>query len=185
MDTIRKMLLFFVGDTLVMLFSWAGLSLIVLGIRFHAGSQSDLVKILSIHSYIVAMFCYAFYLIFDLCGYISIQSRLSKVGYQKSATSGKESLESKLLLRLVLARTVKVIGICLTLTLIVWFTWLGKYTPGSFLAGAALGFLVFRGLSFLKHYWGATEEKEGSGLTEEIGKLTGPEETIPKATVED
>jgi hypothetical protein len=185
MDTIKKMLLFFVGDTLVMLFSWAGLSLIVLGIRFHAGSQSDLVKILSIHSYVVVMFCYAFYLIFDLYGYISTQSRLSKVGSQKSAASGEEPLESKLLLRVVLTRTVKVIGICLTLTLIVWFTWLGKYTLGSFLAGAALGFLVFRGLSFLKHYSGTTEEKEGPGLTDKIGKLTGQEETIPKAAVED
>jgi hypothetical protein len=185
MDTIRKMLLVFVGDTLVMLISWAGLSLIILGVRFYTGSEADLVKILSIHSYVIAMFCYAFYLIFDLCGYISTHRRLNQIKGHKSAASGKESLESKLLLRLVLTRTVKVIGICLALTLIVWFTWLGKYTLGSFLAGAALAFLVFWVLSFLKHYLGYPQEKEGSGITEEIGKLTDPEEIRPKATVDD
>ncbi len=185
MDTIRKILLVFLGDTLVMLISWAALSLIILGIRFHAGSQADLVKILSIHSYVIAMFCYAFYLIFDLCEHISTQSRLNKVKGQKSGASGKESLESKLLLRLVLTRTVKVMVICLTLTLVSWFVWLGKYTLGSFLAGATLAFLVFWALSLLRHHLGYLQDKDGSGTTEEIGKLTGPEEIMPKATVDD
>ena len=108
MDTIRKMLLVFLGDTLVMLISWAGLSLMLFGIRIFTGPEAGLVKILSIHSYVVVMFCYAFYLIFDLCGYFSTQSRLKKTKDQNSEESTKEHLESKLLLRLVFTRTVKV-----------------------------------------------------------------------------
>ncbi len=71
MVTIKKMLLIFVVDTLVMLISWAGLSLILFGVRIFTSPQAGLVKILSVHSFIVVMFCYAFYLIFDLCEYLS------------------------------------------------------------------------------------------------------------------
>ena len=78
MDTIKKMLLIFVINTLVMLVSWAGLSLIILGIRVLVSPQADLVKLLSIHSYIIVMFCYAFYLIFDLCEYFSTQTQGKK-----------------------------------------------------------------------------------------------------------
>lgn len=78
MDTIKKMLLIFLVNTLVMLISWAGLSLIILGVRVFAGPQAGLVKVLSIHSYIVVMFCYAFYLIFDLCEYFSTQTQGEK-----------------------------------------------------------------------------------------------------------
>ncbi len=74
MDTIKKMLLIFVVNTLVMLISWAGLSLAILGVRHFTSSQFALVKILSIHSYIVVMFFYAFYLIFDLCQYFSTET---------------------------------------------------------------------------------------------------------------
>jgi hypothetical protein len=45
--------------------------------------------------------------------------------------------------------------------------------------------LVYWSLSFLRRYLGYPKEKEGSGITEEMGKLTGPEEIIPKATVDD
>ena len=185
MDTIRKMLLVFLGDTLVMLISWAGLSLMLFGIRIFTGPEAGLVKILSIHSYVVVMFCYAFYLIFDLCGYFSTQSRLKKTKDQNSEESTKEHLESKLLLRLVFTRTVKVMAICLVLTLISWLFWLGKYTLGSFLAGAALGFLAFWVLSFLKRYLGYRQNKEGLGVAEEIGKLTGSEEITQRTPVED
>jgi hypothetical protein len=75
MDTIKKMLLIFVVNTLVMLISWAGLSLIIFVVRVLTSPQADLVKILSIHSYIVVMFFYAFYLIFDLCEYFSTETQ--------------------------------------------------------------------------------------------------------------
>jgi hypothetical protein len=78
MDTIKKMLLILVINTLVMLISWAGLSLILLGVRSLTGPQGDLVKILSIHSYIIVMFLYAFYLIFDLCEYLTTEARGKK-----------------------------------------------------------------------------------------------------------
>ncbi len=105
--------------------------------------------------------------------------------YQKSGQPTGEHLESRLLLRLVLTRTVKVVAICLALTLISWFIWLGKYTLGSFLAGAAFGFLVLWVLSFLKRYLRYQPNKEGLNAAEEIGKLTDPEEIIPKAPVGD
>ncbi len=66
MITIKKMMMIFVVDTLVMLISWAGLSLIILAIRAFVTPQAAFLKILSIHSYMVVMFCYAFYLFFDL-----------------------------------------------------------------------------------------------------------------------
>jgi len=75
METIKKMLLIFVVNTLVMLISWAGLSLIILGVRAFTSPQAGLVKILSIHSYIVVMFFYAVYMIFDLCEYVSAETR--------------------------------------------------------------------------------------------------------------
>ena len=185
MDTIKKILLVFVGDTLIMLISWAGLSLIILGVRVFTSPQAGLVKILSIHSYIVVMFCYAFYLIFDLCEYFSTQSRFEKMKGQMLEESAKGHLESKLRFRLVFIRAVKVIAVCSVLTLIVWLAWLGKYTFGSFLAGAALGFLIFLILSFLKHHLGYQQVKESSNIKKELGKLTDPEEIIPKAPVED
>jgi uncharacterized membrane protein len=75
MDTIKKLLVIFVLNTLVMLVSWAGLSLILLGFRFFIGPGSDMAKIFSIHSYIVVMFFYAFYMIYDVCQYVSAQTR--------------------------------------------------------------------------------------------------------------
>ncbi len=74
MDTVKKLLLIFVLNTLVMLVSWAGLSLLLLGIRFSIGPESGVAKIFSIHSYIVVMFFYAVYMIFDLCEYVSAET---------------------------------------------------------------------------------------------------------------
>ena len=78
MDTIKKMLLILVVNTLVMLISWAGLSVILLGVRFLSGPQAALVKILSLHSFVVVMLFYAFYLVFDICELISIETQGEK-----------------------------------------------------------------------------------------------------------
>jgi hypothetical protein len=75
MNTIKKMLLIMVVNTLVMLISWAGLSVILLGVRFLSGPQAALVKILSLHSFVVVMLFYAFYLIFDICEFISAETK--------------------------------------------------------------------------------------------------------------
>jgi O-antigen ligase len=46
-------------------------------------------------------------------------------------------------LRLVFIRVIKVVLLCLVLTLIVYLLWQGKFTLGSFLAGAAFGLVAF------------------------------------------
>jgi len=78
MDTIKKMLLIMVVNTLVMLISWAGLSVILVGVRFLSGPQAALVKILSLHSFVVVMLFYALYLIFDICEFISAETKGKK-----------------------------------------------------------------------------------------------------------
>jgi hypothetical protein len=78
MNTIKKILLIMVVNTLVMLISWAGLSVILLGVRFLSGPQAALVKILSLHSFVVVMLFYAFYLIFDVCEFISTETQGEK-----------------------------------------------------------------------------------------------------------
>ena len=88
-------------------------------------------------------------------------------------------------IRFVFTRVIRVITVCLVLTLIVWLVWLGKFTFGSFLAGAASGFLVFLILLFLKRHLGHRKATESSGVTEELGKLTDPGEIKPKAPVKD
>lgn len=75
MDTIKKILLIMVVNTLVMLISWAGLSVILVGVRFLSGHQAALVKILSLHSFVVVMLFYAFYLVFDICEFISTETK--------------------------------------------------------------------------------------------------------------
>jgi len=74
MDTIKKMLLIFVVNTLVMLVSWAALSLALFGVRAWVGPQAPLTTVFSIHSYVIVMFCYAFYLVFDLCEYLNTET---------------------------------------------------------------------------------------------------------------
>ena len=78
MDTIKKILLIMVVNTLVMLISWAGLSVILMGVRFLSGPQAALVKILSLHSFVVVMLFYAFYLVFDICEFISAETQGEK-----------------------------------------------------------------------------------------------------------
>lgn len=78
MNTIKKILLIMVVNTLVMLISWAGLSVILLGVRFLSGPQAALVKILSLHSFVVVMLFYAFYVVFDVCEFISTETQGEK-----------------------------------------------------------------------------------------------------------
>jgi hypothetical protein len=88
-------------------------------------------------------------------------------------------------IRLVFTRVIKIVTVCLILTLIVWLVWLGKFTFGSFLGGAALSFFVFLILRFLKHQLGESQVKQDSVGGEELGKLTDPDEIKPKAPVKD
>ena len=99
--------------------------------------------------------------------------------------STKEHSESKLLLYLVFTRMIKVIAVCLILTLIFWLLWLQEYVGGFFLLGASLGFLVFWVLSLLKHHLGYQQDKESSGVTEEVEKLADPKKIRSKTPVED
>ncbi|MCK4385303.1 MAG: hypothetical protein KAW52_03480 [candidate division Zixibacteria bacterium] len=185
MRKIKKILLIFVVDTLVMLVSWAGLSLILLGVRVLSAQQVALMKMLSVYSFFVVMFCYAFYLIFDLCEYLSTEIRFGKMKGQMLEESTKEHSESKLLLYLVFTRMIKVIAVCLILTLIFWLLWLQEYVWGFFLLGASLGFLVFWVLGLLKHHLGYQQDKESSGVTEEVEKLADPKKIRSKTPVED
>ena len=88
-------------------------------------------------------------------------------------------------IRLVFTRVIKIVTVCLILTLIVWLVWLGKYTFASFLAGAVFGLLVFLILCFLKRHLGNQKAAESSGIAEELGQLTDPDEIKPKASVKD
>jgi hypothetical protein len=74
MDTVKKMLLIFIVNTVVMLVSWAVLSLTLLGVKAWIGPEAALVKIFSIHSYVVVMFGYAFYLVYDLSEYFGSET---------------------------------------------------------------------------------------------------------------
>jgi len=97
----------------------------------------------------------------------------------------EEHLGLNLFIRLVFTRVIKVITVCLVITLIVWLVWLGKFTFGSFLAGAVFGLLVFLILCFLKRHLGNQKATESSGVAEELGKLTDPDEVRPKAPIKD
>jgi hypothetical protein len=74
MGTIKKMLAIFVVNTLVMLVSWAALSVALFGVKAWIGPQATLATVLSINSYVIVMFFYAFYLIFDLSEYLSTET---------------------------------------------------------------------------------------------------------------
>jgi hypothetical protein len=78
MGATKRILLIFVVDTLTMLISWAGLSLLLFGVRGFLTPQSLLAKLLSLYSLFVIMFCYALYLVFDLCCFFSTEIRMQK-----------------------------------------------------------------------------------------------------------
>ena len=76
MKTIKRILLIFAADTLMMLVSWAGVSLILFCGRAIFTPQAVFAKMLSVYSFFVVMFCYTLYLVFDLCIYITMEIRL-------------------------------------------------------------------------------------------------------------
>ncbi len=185
MHTIKKMLVIFIGDTLVMLVSWAGLSVILFCIRVISARPVALINMLSVSSFLVATFCYAFFLTFDLWECTSTLSRSGRTEPRRLEESTKGYLESKRFLNLVFTRVIKVITVCLVLTSAVWLVGIGKFTFGAFLAGAALGFLVFWMFGFLKRYLGYQQVKESPAVTEKMGRLPDPEGIKPTAPVED
>jgi hypothetical protein len=88
-------------------------------------------------------------------------------------------------IRLVFVRVLRVIAVCLTLTLIVWLVWLGKFTFGAFLAGAAVGFFVFLIVRSSRRYLIDGEAKKGLDITRELGDRADPEKVQPRTQVED
>jgi hypothetical protein len=74
MSSIRKILLIFSVDTLIVLIAWASLSLITYCVKIVTAMPEIPVKILSIYSFFVVMFFYAFFLILDLCECLSNES---------------------------------------------------------------------------------------------------------------
>jgi hypothetical protein len=78
MGTIRNILLIFALDTFVVLISWAGLSLIAFCVGAFSTGSSIAMKMLSIYPFFIVMFAYAFYLILDLCEYLSTELRIKK-----------------------------------------------------------------------------------------------------------
>jgi len=185
MEKIKKLLSIFVVDTLVMLVSWAGLSLILLGVRVFSGSQVALIRMLSVYSFFIVMFCYAFYLAFDLSKCLSIEIRVEKMKVQTSAEPEKGHLEPKLLLRFVYTRVIKVIAAGLIFTLVSWLLLLQEYVWGFFLLGASLGFLFFWIFGFLKHQLGYREIKGSSAVSADVGRLVDPPEIRSNSSVKD
>ncbi|NIM97786.1 MAG: hypothetical protein GTO24_06820 [candidate division Zixibacteria bacterium] len=86
-------------------------------------------------------------------------------------------------IRLVFARVLRVVAVCLTLTLIVWLVWLGKFTFGAFLAGAAVGFSVFLMVRCLRHYLINGEAKESPDVPRQLGDIADPEKVQPRTEV--
>ncbi len=74
MSSIKKILLIFSVDTLIVLIAWAVLSLITYCVKIVTTMPEIPVKILSIYSFFVVMFFYAFFLILDLCECLSNES---------------------------------------------------------------------------------------------------------------
>ena len=94
------------------------------------------------------------------------------------------NLRFNLFLQLVIIRMIKVVALCLALTLIVYLLWTGKFTLGSFLAGAMVGLVVFLTLGHLRRDLPRRESEEGAGEIHESGNLTQSKETRPRSSVE-
>lgn len=94
------------------------------------------------------------------------------------------NLRFNLFLRLVFIRMIKVVALCLALTFIVYLLWTGKFTLGSFLAGAMVGLVAFLTLGHLRRHLQRRESEEGAGETDESDNLTQSQETRPRSSVE-
>lgn len=180
MDKIKKLLSIFVVDTLVMLVSWAGLSLILLCVKMFSAAQAALVRMLSVYSFFIVMFCYAFYLAFDLSECVSTEIRVEKMKVLTSVEPQKRHLEPRLLLRLVFTRVIKVIVAGLIFTLVSWLLLLQEYVWGLFLLGASLGFLFFWILGFLKQHLGYRKVEGSSALAADMRNPADPLEVRSK-----
>jgi hypothetical protein len=87
-------------------------------------------------------------------------------------------------IRVVWARVLRVMAVCLILTLIVWLVWLGKFALAAFLTGAAVGLFVFLLGRFLRGYLIDGEAKDDSGATRKINDAADPEKVQPRSQVE-
>jgi hypothetical protein len=86
-------------------------------------------------------------------------------------------------LRLVFIRVIKVISLCLILTLIVYLLWQGRFTLGSFLAGAAFGLAAFLILFRFKPQAAGQNGQEVPAKSDQTDSLADPSEIRPKTSV--
>lgn len=97
----------------------------------------------------------------------------------------KGELGFRSFLSLIFLRVVKVVVICLILTLTVYLLWQGKFTLGSFLAGAVVGLTAFLIRTRLKGSSFEPAKQESSPATDSMEEIAGSEEIHPKASVEE
>ncbi len=86
-------------------------------------------------------------------------------------------------LRLIFVRTIRVVSLCLVLTLVVHLFWQGMFTLGAFLAGAACGLAAFLIWIRLKLQASGQTRHEGPAAADQKDSLAGPAEIRPKASV--
>jgi hypothetical protein len=88
-------------------------------------------------------------------------------------------------LNLIFLRVVKVVIICLVLTMIVYLLWQGKFTLGSFLAGVVFGLVAFLIRNHFKHYSKDTAKNGSTAVVDQMDDITGSEENQPTASVKE
>lgn len=88
-------------------------------------------------------------------------------------------------LNLIFLRVIKVVTFCLVLTLIVYLLWQGKFTLGSFLAGAVVGLTAFLIRTRLKRPSFGRAKQENSPPTDPMDEIAGSEEIHPTASVKE
>jgi hypothetical protein len=86
-------------------------------------------------------------------------------------------------IRVVWARVLRVMAVCLILTLIVWLVWLGKFALAAFLAGAAVGLLVFLLGRSLRRCLIDGEPNDDSDISRETNDAADPEKVQPRTQV--
>ena len=86
-------------------------------------------------------------------------------------------------LRLLLVRAIKVVSLCLVVTLVVYLLWQGMFTLGAFLAGAACGLAAFLIWMRLKLQASGQTGPEGPPAADQKDNLAGPAEIRPKTSV--
>jgi hypothetical protein len=89
------------------------------------------------------------------------------------------------LLNLIFLRAVKVVSLCLVLTLIVYLLWQGKFTLGSFLAGVVFGLVAFLIRNHFRHYSKDNTRNGSTAITDQMDEVAVSEENRPKASVKE